>query len=633
MQRMKPPPRLTVSQWSDRYRHLSSEASAEPGRWFTSRAEYQRGIMDATSDPEVAEVVVMKSAQVGWTEIVNNVVGFHIHQDAAPILVMQPTLAMGEAWSKDRLAPMLRDSPVLRGMVGDVRSRDSGNTLLHKTFPGGHLTIAGANSAASLASRPIRVLLCDEVDRYPPSAGTEGDPITLGRKRTTTFWNRKVLIGSTPTIAGHSRIEQAYLASDRRRYWIPCPHCEVMQTLRWDQVRWDSDDAETAAYYCAGCGVAWTDGERWLAVRLGEWRAEGEFKGVAGFHISELYSPWRKIEDTVSDFLAAKGNLEQLKAWRNTALGESWQEKGDAPEWERLLERREAFDIGVVPARAVALTAGIDNQASPERLEVTVWAWGGGYESWPIWTEQIFGDPAADEPWDRIAELMAKDWPRESGGTIRIGRAAADTGGSHTAGVYAQLRRLHDPKLIPIKGVPGWNKASPVAGPTFVDLTIGGRKLKRGLKLWTVAVDYFKSELYRRLWLARTDNDILPVGWVHIPDWFDVEHVKQLVAEQLITVKDRRGFARREWDKMRANEQLDMAVYARAALSLMGSDRGGDRFWDSMGRDLEPEAATTIAVDSAELPRTKDPITLPPVVIQGPTITTVSAPSRASRMA
>ena len=193
---LKPPPLLTVSQWADEYRRLSAESSAEPGRWRTDRAPYQAGIMDACNDPRVREIVVMKSAQVGWTEILGNVVGYHIDRDPSPILLIQPTLEMAEAWSKDRLAPMVRDTPALQGKIKDARSRDSGNTMLHKTFPGGHVTMAGANSPASLASRPIRVVLCDEVDRYPASAGTEGDPVSLARKRTTTFWNRKLLMGT-----------------------------------------------------------------------------------------------------------------------------------------------------------------------------------------------------------------------------------------------------------------------------------------------------------------------------------------------------------------------------------------------------------------------------------------------------
>lgn len=588
LRRLAPPPKLTVSEWSDQYRYLSAESSAEPGRWRTDRAEYQRGILDAISDPATETVVVCSSAQVGKTEILNNAAGYHIHQDPAPMLVLQPTIEMGEAWSKDRLAPMLRDSPALRGRVADAKARDSGNTLRHKTYPGGHITVAGANSPASLASRPIRILFCDEVDRYPASAGTEGDPVSLAKKRTTTFWNRKIVLTSTPTITGASRIEAAYEESDKRRFWIPCPDCGEHQALVWEQVRWSSDDATTAAYHCIGCGVAWSDAARMASIRRGEWRAEKPFLGTAGFHLSELYSPWRKLSETVADFIAAKGSTERLKTFKNTSLGLSWQEAGEAPDWNRLIERREPFPMGVVPKDALVLTAGIDNQAAPERLEIAVWAWAPGYQSWLVDTQQIHGSPAANEPWDEVAKLLEKDWPIEGGGTIKISKAAADTGGQHTAGVYTQIRRLRSQRLVPIKGVPGWNKSSPVNGPTMVDVTEAGRKIKRGLRLWTVAVDVFKSELYRRLWLARGDGDGYPAGWVHLPEGMDAEQVKQLVAEELVTVQDRRGFSKVEWKKTRANEQLDMCVYARAALSVMGSDRYGERFWTRYVRDVVP---------------------------------------------
>jgi phage terminase large subunit GpA-like protein len=222
----KPPPDLKVSDWADQDRKLSPEASAEPGQWITSRAEYQRGIMDAFSDPAVEMVVVMSSAQVGKTEILNNVIGFHVAQDPSPMLVVQPTLDMAQTWSKDRLAPMLRDTPQLQGLVKDPRARDSGNTTLHKIFPGGHITACGANSPSSLASRPVRIVLCDEVDRYPVSAGSEGDPVSLARKRASTFWNRRIGLFSTPTNKGNSRIEAAFEESDKRFYFVPCPHCK-----------------------------------------------------------------------------------------------------------------------------------------------------------------------------------------------------------------------------------------------------------------------------------------------------------------------------------------------------------------------------------------------------------------------
>lgn len=606
--RMAPPPKLTVSEWADRFRFLSPESSAEPGRWDTARAEYQRGILDAVSDPRVETVVIMSSAQVGKTELINNLIGYHVHQDPAPILVVHPTTEMGEAWSKNRLAPMLRDSPALRGRVAAARSRASDNTVREKKFPGGSLSIVGANSPAGLASRPIRVVCCDEVDRYPASAGSEGDPVTLGRKRTATFWNRKVVLVSTPTIKGVSRIEAAFETSDKRRFWVPCSHCGEFQTLQWPQVRWDGDDPTTARYHCVECGAGWTDPERWAAVRRGVWRAEGEFRGTAGFHLNELCSPWRRLDETVADFLAAKDRPETLKAWINTALGESWQEQGDAPEWQRLTERREDYRMGVVPADAAVLTAGVDVQ--DDRLECDIWAWGDGFTSWLVDHVAIAGSPREWDTWQRLADLMGRAWPREGGGAVRIGKTCVDTGGRDTAAVYGHLRALADPRIAPVKGVEGWNKASPVQGPSAVDAQVNGKKLRRGLKLWTVSVSTWKADLYRRLWLTRTESEEFPRGWVHLPRGVEVEWVKQLVAEQLRTVKDRRGFQRQEWAKLRdRNEALDCAVYARAALWLLGADRYGDRFWRQAVDAIEPAPVVET------VPATVAPVvTAPPAV-------------------
>jgi phage terminase large subunit GpA-like protein len=578
---MAPPPRLTLSEWADTYRFLSAEASAEPGRWQTSRAEYQRGILDAISDARVETVVVMSSAQVGKTEIVNNLCGYHIHQDPAPLLIIQPTTEMGESWSKDRLAPMLRDSPALRGRVSETKAKSSGNTIRQKKFPGGHLAISGANSAAGLASRPIRVLCCDEIDRYPASAGAEGDPVSLGRRRTNNFWNRKIVLVSTPTTAGVSRIEAAYEESDRRQFWVPCPHCGHHQVLGWPSVRWPEGRPSEAMYHCEDCGAGWSDVQRWAAVRNGEWRARGEFRGIAGFHLNELYSPWRRLTETVADFLEAKKRPETFKTWVNTSLGETWQEQGEAPDWARLYERREPAEPGIVPAGPLVLTAAVDVQQAPERLEFALWGWGPGLESWLVEHVVIPGSATAPEHWDKVAALVDREWPCADGTTMKVGRCAVDTGGHATAGVYTQLRRLNHPRILPIKGMPGWKRDALVTGPTHQDVTERGRKIKRGIKLWAVSVDVLKQDFYRRLHLAREGEDF-PPGWVHLPDWMDSEQVQQLVAEQLHTINDRRGFGRREWRKMRANEQLDLAVYARAALVVMGADRHGERFWERL---------------------------------------------------
>jgi phage terminase large subunit GpA-like protein len=556
-QNLKPPPKLTVSEWADAYRRLSPEASAEPGRWMTARAEYQRGIMNAVSDPAIEAVVVMSSAQVGKTEIVNNIVGFHIHQDPAPILLLQPTLEMAMAWSKDRLAPMLRDTPALKNKVKDPRARDSGNTLLHKSFAGGHITMAGANSPASLASRPIRVVLCDEVDRYPVSAGSEGDPVNLARKRTATFWNKKLVLVSTPTVKGASRIETAWLESDQRRYFVPCPHCGHHQTLRWGQVFWDEGKPETAHYCCESCGTLWTDAERYAAIRWGEWRATAPFRGTAGFHLNELYSSWSRVAAIAKAFLEAKrGGSETLKTWVNTSLGETWEEAGEKADGDALLARRENYGPDSLPAEALVVSAGIDTQ--DDRLEVEIVGWRAEdrdkpEQSWGVEHLVLYGDPAQDEVWQRLDECLLKTYRTQDGRALRVLAACIDAGGHHAAAVYRFCEKRAGRHVYATIGREGrrpiWPKRS-------------GKSRKHKSTVWTVGVDTAKDAVYSRLKIKEPGP-----GYCHFPAAYDEPWFKQLTVEKVVT-KYVKGHPTRVWTKPNGarNEALDCRVLALAAL-------------------------------------------------------------------
>ncbi len=598
-----------MSEWADRNRVLSAEASAEPGRWDTSRAEYQRGIMDAVSDPTVDTVVVMSSAQVGKTEIVNNVVAFHIDQDPAPILLLQPTLEMGQAWSKDRLAPMLRDTPCLQGRVADPRARDSGNTLLHKTFPGGHITVAGANSPASLASRPIRIVLADEVDRYPLSAGAEGDPVSLARKRTTTFWSRKVILVSTPTIAGASRIEAAYETSDKRKFFVPCPHCGGFQPLTWGQVQWTTDQPETALYACAECGALWNDGQRWAAIGKGEWRATAPFSGIAGFHLSELCSTWVRLSGMVRAFLEAKDHPEQLKTWVNTSLGETWRDKGEAPEWERLYERREEFRA--VPAGALFLTGFADVQK--DRLEVSVWGWGRNNESWLIEHRILDGDTSRPEVWGLLDLMTAETWRHANGVDLPLSRFGIDTGYA-TQEVYAWARRQRPGFVVPTKGQDSLQV--PVGTPSAVDVKGDGKRVRRGVRVYPVGVSILKAELYG--WLRQAmpeDGQPFPRGYVHLPKSADAEYCKQLVAEQLVTHRT----GRREWQKLReCNEALDCRVGARAVAIACGVERWNEAHWATLEQQVAVKAAPPPPAPVPDPPVPPPPNPAPPLLPAAP---------------
>lgn len=542
-----PPPTLTVSQWADLYRRLSPEASAEPGQWRTDRAPYLRGVMDAVSDPSVETVVVMSSAQVGKTEVISNVIGYHVHQDPSPILAVMPTLELAEAYSKDRLAPMVRDTAALAALIADARSRDSGNTLLHKRFPGGHITLAGSNSPASLASRPVRLVLCDEVDRFPVSAGTEGDPVNLARKRATTFWNRKFILTSTPTIKGASRIEAAFEASDQRRYHVPCPHCEALQPLAWKQLRWPQDNPGAARYVCVECGAEIDHARKLWMLERGDWVAEAPFRGTAGFHLSELYSPWRSWGQMAQDFLDAKRLPETLKTWINTALGEPWEEDGEAVDDTGLLARREAYTLEEPPPGLRVVVAGVDVQA--DRLETT-FVGAAGEELWVLGHLVLWGSPTEALVWrDLDAALSARYGP------YAVAGAAIDSGGHHTSQVYAFARQRLARRVYAVKGVAGMGR--PLASR-------GSKVGREQARLFMVGVDTAKELLMGRLKVAEPGP-----GYIHFAGDLDEEWFAQLAAEKAVR-RSVKGQLRIEWVKQRPrNEALDCVVYALAALHIV----------------------------------------------------------------
>jgi len=516
----------------------------------------------------------MSNAQGGKTEYLLNVLGYYVDYDPAPILLLQPTLSMGEAFSKDRLATMIRDTPAITAKFKDPKSRDSGNTLMHKTFPGGHITIAGANSPASLASRPIRIFIADEVDRYPVSAGTEGDPLSLGGKRTTTFFNRKKIYTSTPTVKGASRIEDAYEKSDKRRYYIPCPHCGVKSTLKWANIKWDKDEdgkhlPDTAYHVCEDCGGIWHDHQKVKQMLVGgEWIAEKPFTGTAGFHTNELCSPWRKWSDTVKDFLDAQGDSELLKTWTNTCLGETWEEAGDQLDDTFLYARREDY-LAQVPQDAVVLTMGVDVQK--DRLEAEVIAWGEHEQSWNVEVRILRGDTTKPEVWGELTDLFDHEYQHESGNTLRIAATCIDSG-YNTQIVYDFVRKHSMRRVFAVKGVPGPGK------PIVSQSRASREKSKRKVDLYTIGVDDAKILLAARLRILEHGP-----GYCHFPMDRDEEYFLQITAEKLVT-KYRRGFPYREWVKTRPrNEAIDMRVYGHAALKILNPN------YQALTKLLQPE--------------------------------------------
>jgi phage terminase large subunit GpA-like protein len=592
---LTPDPLLSVSEWSDRHRMLSSKASAEPGRWRTSRTPYLKAIMDCLSPTSAVErVVFMKAAQLGATEMGSNWIGYVIHHAPGPMMAVWPTVDMAKRNSKQRIDPLIEESAALSALISLARSRDSGNTILAKEFRGGVLVMTGANSAVGLRSMPVRYLFLDEVDGYPLDVEGEGDAISLAEARTRTFARRKIFIVSTPTISGVSAIEREYEASNQQRYFVPCPHCAHRQWLRFEQLRWGKGQPETAAYICESCDTAIHEHHKTWMLEHGEWRAMAPELGTktAGFHLSSLYSPvgwrsWREIavawENAVSK---VSGSAAAIKTFKNTELGETWVEEGEAPDWQRLIERREDYRIGTVPVGGLLLVGGADVQK--DRIEASVWAFGRGKECWLVEHRVLMGDTARETVWGQLAAMLGETWTHSSGAEMALSRLALDTGFA-TQEAYAFVRSCRDPRLMAVKGIA--RGAALIGTPTAVDVTQSGKRLRRGIKVFSVVGGIAKLEFYNNLRKAPDVQDDgvtvkYPAGFVHLPK-VDAEFVQQLCAEQLITRRDRNGFAHREWQKMRErNEALDCYVYARASASAAGLDRFEERHWRELEKQL-----------------------------------------------
>ena len=575
----KPPKKVTLSQWADSYAYLSSESSAEGGRWHT--LPYQKGIMDAVTDPKIEQITVMKSARVGYSKMLNHVAAFHIHQDPCPIMIVQPTIEDAQGYSKEEIAPMLRDTPVLRGLVSEAKAKDGANTILQKQFPGGSLSLVGANSPRGFRRVSRRVVLFDEIDGYPASAGTEGDQIKLGIRRTEYYWNRKIVAGSTPTVKDFSRVERMFQQGDQRRYFVPCPECGHMQYLKWANIRWIDNDPDTASYGCESCGVLIPHSKKRWMVERGEWRptAPGNGKHVS-FHIwaAYSYSPNATWPNLVEEFLDAKNDAEQLKTFVNTVLGETWEDEYASKVGADALNERaatEEYQQGVVPADCLLLTIGCDVQ--DDRLSLSVWGWGREEQGWLIDRVVIYGDPSRPDVWKQLDEILQAPYEGEGDRKLKVMVAAIDSGGHHTAEVYQYARERQGMGVIAIKGMAQKNKP-PIGKASKVDLNAKGRTLKKGAQVFPVGSDTVKSLLFGRL----KHNDPGP-GYLHFYPTVGTEYFQELTAEKQV-MRFKNGFPERVWVKKSSarNEALDELVYAYAALNRVYQIKDRRTLWDQV---------------------------------------------------
>lgn len=563
---LKPPPDLKLSEWADKFRQLSTEASAEPGRWNTSKAPYQREIMDAITDIEIKKVVVMSAAQVGKTDaMILNPIGYYIHYEPSPIMVLQPTIQMAETFSKDRLSPMIRDTAVLTDKVND-KSRNSGNTILRKIFPGGRVTMVGANSPSSLSSRPIRILLADEIDRYPATAGKEGDPLLLAAKRLTTFWNRKEVNVSTPTIKGLSRIEVAYKNSSRGEWNAPCPCCGELQPLTWSGIVFEEEDLSEIGHACSKCGVISSEEEWKERFKDGRFIHEDPENTVKGFHLNTLastLSTWREVVEKFleADEEAKKGNIEFMKVWTNTEMGETWEEDGEAIDEEELMRRREYYECEV-PKAVLYLTAGVDTQ--DDRFEIEVVGWGPEYESWGIKYAAIYGDTGnmRDPVWNDLDIFLSQSFEKSDGTKLKIIATCMDSGGHRGNQVYKFCKSRFNRHIFAIKGSNN-SAAAYIQKPT--------KNNREQAYLFTIGVDTGKSWLMDRLKVPEPGP-----GYCHFPredgKGYDERYFKGLTSERKV-MRYKMGRPYFAWELKdkgahRRNEPLDCRNYATAAIEI-----------------------------------------------------------------
>jgi phage terminase large subunit GpA-like protein len=566
----RPPPKLTISEWADKYRYLSGMSSSEEGRWRTSRAPFQRGIMDAISDPTVQRVCWMAPSQVGKSETLLNTMGYYIDQDPSPMLMVQPSIELARDFSEDRVKGGLIDtSPRVRRRVqSPTGRRDPGNKMLRKKFPGGHLTLVGANSATGLASRPIRVVLFDEIDKYPPSAGDKGDPIALAANRTKNFWNRKIVLVTTPGVKGASRIEKEWAESDQRRFFVPCPHCQHMQHLEWKQVVFDD-----GAYCCAGCAALIED--RWKPWMLdrGEWRATRPEGTFPGFHLNVLYSPWTTWPEVIAKFLIAKKSPDTLQPFINEDLAELWDpQDGEGIDEDALKSRREKYNAEV-PMAVGVLTASVDVQR--DWMELLVRGWGPAQESWLIAHHRIRGDTKLPSTWARLDPLLTKGYQHESGATLYITACGVDSGdGDNVEPVYAFVAPRQRRDRCPVYAT----KGSSVRGRPIV----AGRpskKNKYGVRVFPVGTDTAKDHLFQRLKLAApAPGETFAPGYMHFPvplpdGGADDEYLAQFGREKVFT-RYHHGVPVREYHVVPSGarqEAIDLEVGNLYMLRILGA--------------------------------------------------------------
>lgn len=630
---LAPDPVTQVSEWADANRMLSRKVAAEPGPWRTSRTPYLREPMDCLSvTSPIQDVVFVAGTQVGKSETGMNWLGCSIDQSPSPFLVVMPTLNLAKRWSRQRFSELVDNTPIIKKKAGEKRSRDSTNTILEKEFEGGSMVVVtGANSAVGLRSMPAKYIHFDEVDGYPHDVDGEGDPTLLAKNRQDSFQSRaKRLYTSTPTEKDASAIEELYEASDRRLYYVACPHCGHEQPLVWtddDGVKrmyWRDDDPETAGYICAGpeCGAIIDERHKREMLESGRWIARSPGPGkAAGFLINSLYSPWVSWASLVkerieADRAAANGDYSKLKTFTNTREARSWETPGSRVKSNTLRERAdsETYRLGTVPVGGLVLTGAVDVQ--PDRLELLILAWGVGEEVWIVDYRVFYGDTSEDDVWTEMRQVVRTPIRNAWGHDLFVRLCAVDTG-YNAQRCYAWLREHEREGFVGVKGF-GEEKRPLLGKRSTVDFDWMGAKVPNGAHVYPLGTFVAKEQLMG--WLRLTGTGSHRVHYS--PDLSD-DFFAQLTAEVLVT-KWVGSKARKEWwkPKKARNEVLDMFVYNMAVAAMLGLPRWRPIQWEALVKNLqsddlfgapavpsEPEEANEVPQQSDAAP---EPDTEPP---------------------
>lgn len=612
-----PPEDLSVDEWADKYRRLSPESSAEAGPWRTSRTPYLKEPMRAFTDPKVRKIVMVAASQVGKSELEMNIIGYIIDQDPGSILYVHPTIDDARKFSRLRVAPMIRDSKPLREKVHDVKARDSGNTILQKSFPGGMLTLTGSNSASALASTPARYIIGDERDRWAASAGTEGDPWALAEARQATFYNAKAIEVSTPTIKGASNIEKSYYGGTQERWRHRCPECGEFSEIVFENIHFEPEARRVrgkkvwslkggVSWICPECGCVIP--EETMRRQPAKWVADNPDayqKGVRSFWLNAFSSPWTPWEKIVLKFLDAKNDPQRLKVVFNTLLGQLWEDRGDLEDEDTMLARREDYGVHPdgspveLPDGVLVLTCGVDTQDN--RLEYEIVGHGKYGETWGIGRGVIMGRPDTPEVWERLDGVIDHVYTFKNGKGLKISITCVDSGGHFAQEVYEACRMRQSKRVFAIKGRSG--DGVPYTAPPS-KISIRGNK-RITCWLYVLGVDSGKTIVMSNLKVQEPGPKYCHFS--RNPDaGYDSAYFTGLLSEKLELSHTSRG-DRWMWVKIpghERNEPLDCRNYALAGLRILNPDmdaaerrlRGQEE--KSEGRARRPQRAKRRSSDT-----------------------------------